>query len=301
MQGKGGIYYKTTSPVLATGIVELVNSLGGIAIPRKIDGSKYKLRDGTEKQGRALWDISIRINGGWCPFTLERKKRFWSNDRRGIRRNIVDIQRIGEAPCTCISVAASDGLFVTKDFIVTHNSQSIRTHSKALTFTQMEKDQSWLRPGLPDYILKFRKPGDNPIPVVGQITRDEWIDFADPTWPSDSDRALEWGAWSTWYGIKETDTLNTYESKEEQDEKHICPLQLGTIERCVRLWSNPGETILDPFSGIASTGVRSIELGRKYIGCELKTGWYSVGVNNLNTAVESLTPKQADMFGGEQC
>jgi DNA modification methylase len=178
---------------------------------------------------------------------------------------------------------------------------SIRTHSKALTMSQMHKDRSWLRPALPDYILKFRKPGDNPIPVVGGMTGDEWIDLANPTWPNEYDRATEWGAWSTWYGIRESDTLNTYVAKEERDERHIAPLQLGTIERCVRLWSNPGETILDPFSGIASTGVRSIELGRKYIGCELKTGWYSVGVNNLNTAVESLTPKQANMFGGEQC
>ena len=177
--------------------------------------------------------------------------------------------------------------------------QSIRSHSKALTMSQMHKDRSWLRPALPDYILKFRKPGENPVPVVDGMTGDEWIELANPTWPNEYDRCAEWGAWATWYGIRETDTLNTHVAREESDERHICPLQLGTIERCVRLWSNPGETTLDPFSGIASTGVRSIELGRKYIGCELKQGWYSVGVRNLDVAVDSLRSKQADLFGGQ--
>jgi hypothetical protein len=175
--------------------------------------------------------------------------------------------------------------------------QSIRTHSKALTMTQMKKDRSWLRPALPDYILKFRKPGDNPVPVIGGMTGDEWIDLANPTWPCEADRAADWGAWATWYGIRETDTLNVRIAREDKDEKHICPLQLGTIERCIKLWTNPGEVVLDPFSGIASTGVKAIELGRKYIGCELKEKWFRIGVDNLNTAVNN-TRTAVDLFEG---
>ncbi len=159
--------------------------------------------------------------------------------------------------------------------------QSIRTHSKGLTMTQMKKDRSWLRPALPDYILKFRKLGDNPSPVTGGMTGDEWIELANPTWPSDVDRCAEWGAWATWYGIKESDTLNVRAARDGKDERHICPLQLGTIERCIRLWSNEGETILDPFAGICSTGYKTIQLGRKFVGCELKKNYYLTGIQNL--------------------
>jgi len=168
--------------------------------------------------------------------------------------------------------------------------QSIRTHSKGLTMTQMKKDRSWLRPALPDYILKFRKPGDNPIPVCGNMTGDEWIELANPTWPNENDRASEWGAWATWYGIKESDTLNVRAARDNKDERHICPLQLGTIERCIKLWSNKGEIIFDPFMGIGSTGYRALELGRKFIGCELKPNYYRVAVDNI----KSISNKRAD-------
>lgn len=165
--------------------------------------------------------------------------------------------------------------------------QSIRTHSKGLTMTQMKKDRSWLRPALPDYILKFRKPGDNPVPVAGNMTGDEWIELANPTWPNDLDRCAEWGAYSTWYGIKESDTLNVAIARDNKDERHICPLQLGTIERCVRLWSNKGETVFSPFMGIGSEGYESIRLGRKFIGIELKKNYFDVAVRNL----EEITNK----------
>jgi len=161
--------------------------------------------------------------------------------------------------------------------------QSIRTHSKGLTMTQMKKDRSWLRPALPDYILKFRKPGDNPTPICGEMSGDEWIDLANPTWPTEDDRASDWGAWSTWYGIKESDTLNVQAARDGRDERHICPLQLGTIERCIRLWSNKGETIFDPFAGIGSTGYRALQLGRKSIGIELKKNYYQVNIRNLKS------------------
>ena len=164
--------------------------------------------------------------------------------------------------------------------------QSIRTHSKALTMSQLERDRTWNRPALPDYILKFRKPGENIVPVVGgDVSRDLWIEYANPTWPGyDGDRAADAGAFATWYGIRETETLNVVEARSEDDERHICPLQLGTIERCVRLWSNKGETVLTPFGGIGSEVYQSIRLGRKGIGIELKSTYWQVGVRNLKRA-----------------
>jgi DNA modification methylase len=147
--------------------------------------------------------------------------------------------------------------------------QAIRTHSKALLFTQLKKDASWLRPALADYILVFRKPGDNPVPVRPDLTNNEWIEWARPIW----------------YGIKETDTLNFKEARQNEDERHICPLQLGTIHRCIRLWSNEGETVCSPFAGVGSEGYEALRLGRQFVGCELKKSYFDVAVKNLQ-AVE---------------
>lgn len=173
--------------------------------------------------------------------------------------------------------------------------QSIRTHSKALTMSSMQRDRSWLRPALPDYILKFRKAGENAEPVKGGMTGDEWIELANPTWPNAFDRCAEWGAWATWYGIQESDTLQGWQAaRGNDDERHICPLQLGTIERCIRLWTNPGEVVLDPFGGIASTGDQALRLDRHFVGIELKPEYWQVGVRNLRNAEADMnTP---DLF-----
>lgn len=167
--------------------------------------------------------------------------------------------------------------------------QSIRTHAKGLTMTQMEKDRTWSRPALPDYILKFRKAGENAVPVNGgDITRDLWIEYANPTWPNEHDRCAESGAYATWYGIRESETLQAAPARHADDERHICPLQLPTIERCIKLWSNAGETVLDPFGGIASTGFEAVRLGRRFVGVELKPSYWKVGVQNLQQASASL-------------
>jgi DNA modification methylase len=149
--------------------------------------------------------------------------------------------------------------------------QAIRTHSKALLFVQLRKDASWLRPALADYILIFRKPGENPVPIQPDINNDDWIEWARPIW----------------YGIRESDTLNFREAREDKDDRHICPLQLGTIERCVRLWSNRGETVLSPFAGIGSEGFVAIRQGRKFIGCELKASYFKIACRNLTAANEA--------------
>jgi DNA modification methylase len=156
--------------------------------------------------------------------------------------------------------------------------QAIRTKAKALMFVQLHKDSSWSRPALADYILLFRKPGENAEPIQPDITNDEWIEWARPIW----------------YNISEGDTLQYTTARDAEDERHICPLQLGTIERCIRLWSKAGETVLDPFTGIGSTGHEAIRLGRRFVGCELKPSYWRIAVQNLE-AIEVQSRVQ-DMF-----
>lgn len=151
--------------------------------------------------------------------------------------------------------------------------QAIRTKSKGLLFVQMRKDSSWSRPAMADYILLFRKPGDNVVPIHPDISNDEWIHWARPIW----------------YGIRESDTLQVAEGRDDDDERHICPLQLGTIERCIRLWSNPGEMVLSPFAGIGSEGYEAIRLGRRFIGVELKPSYAALAARNLRTAEQKRT------------
>jgi DNA modification methylase len=96
---------------------------------------------------------------------------------------------------------------------------------------------------------------------------------------------IEW-ARPIWYGIRESETLNAAAARSEKDERHICPLQLETIERCVRLWSNPGELVFSPFAGIGSEGYVSLQHGRKFIGIELKREYYEAACRNLRGAVK---------------
>jgi len=152
--------------------------------------------------------------------------------------------------------------------------QAIRTKSKGLLFVQKERDRSWLRPAIADYILVFRKPGENMAPIVhDQITNDEWISWARPIW----------------YGINEYEVLNYIEAREQRDEKHIAALQLETIRRCVRLWSNPGELVLSPFAGIGSEGYVAVELGRRFVGIELKRSYYEAACRNIARAGARMT------------
>lgn len=146
--------------------------------------------------------------------------------------------------------------------------QAIRTHSKALLFKQLRKDASWLRPGLADFIEVFRAPGENAVPILPDISNEDWIKWAHPVW----------------YGIRESDTLNVAEARGLDDERHIVPLQLGVIERCVRLWSNPGETVLSPFAGIGSEGYEAVRLGRRFVGIELKEEYFQTALKNLRQA-----------------
>lgn len=167
--------------------------------------------------------------------------------------------------------------------------QAIRTKAKSLMFVTLDKDSSWLRPAMADYVLLFRKPGDNPTPVTpienGEMTREDWIEWARPVW----------------YDIKETNTLNVHAAREDRDERHICPLQLSLIERCIKLWSNPGETIFDPFGGIGSTGFEALRANRKTVLCELKPSYFNLLKKNIARAAQEGTHQisMAEMFGVE--
>lgn len=146
--------------------------------------------------------------------------------------------------------------------------QAIRTKAHALMFQTLHRDSSMTRPAMADFVLVFRKPGDNSTPIRGDVDNDTWIEWARPIW----------------YGIRETNTLNARTARESTDERHIAPLQLDLIERCVRLWSNCGELVLSPFAGIGSEGVVSIEQGRRFVGIELKASYWRDAVENLRDA-----------------
>lgn len=165
--------------------------------------------------------------------------------------------------------------------------QAIRIRAKGLAFQQLHKDSSWMRGALPDYILLFRKPGDNPVNIVPDIDNETWIEWAHPVWYSTSRDAER--------GIRETYTLNASEAREHDDDRHICPLALDLIERCVRLWSNPGELIFDPFAGLCSTGYVALQYERQFVGCELKHSYAESGIRNLNRAL--TTKNQLALFG----
>jgi DNA modification methylase len=151
--------------------------------------------------------------------------------------------------------------------------QAIRTKSHALLFVTKNRDSAMSRPALPDTLLIFRKPGDNAVPIKTDVSNDEWIQWARPIW----------------YSIKETNTLNARVARDDADERHICPLQLDLIERCVRLWSNPGETVLSPFAGIGSELYVAVQLGRRGLGIELKPSYWSTAVENLRS-LDAATP-----------
>lgn len=162
--------------------------------------------------------------------------------------------------------------------------QAIRTKAHCLMFQTLRRDSAANRPALADYLLIFKKPGDNEVAVTPDVTNEEWIEWAHPVW----------------WNIRESDTLNYQTAREEQDERHICPLQLGFIDRCVRLWSNPGETVLSPFAGIGSEGHQAVIRKRRFVGCELKPSYWHSAVLNLRKAeYEANMPSLFDSEVGQ--
>ena len=154
-----------------------------------------------------------------------------------------------------------------------------RTKALGLLHKTVRENASMSRQGIPDYLITMRAPGD-PVDRVKHDAKsypvDKWQRVASPVWMD----------------IDPNDTLQYRSAREHDDERHICPLQLEVIRRGIELWTNPGDTVLSPFAGIGSEGYVALELGRKYIGVELKESYYKQAVANLNAAHD-----QGDMFG----
>lgn len=170
--------------------------------------------------------------------------------------------------------------------------KAIRTKDQGLLFKSLARDASRMHMALADYLIQFRKPGENPEPIRagiseryhnedGWITAEEWIEWAAPVWYRASENYPG--------GIRETDVLNVAVARESADERHIAPLQLGVIERAVKLWSNPGDLILSPFAGIGSEGVGALRLNRRFTGIELKESYFKTAARNLRAAEGQLS------------
>jgi len=147
-----------------------------------------------------------------------------------------------------------------------------RTKALGLLHKQIKKDSSMSRQGIPDYLITVRKPGDNP----------ERIEHTNESFPV--------GVWQNyaspvWMDIRQSDTLQKKSARAEQDERHICPLQLEVIQRGIELWSNPNDIVFDPFGGIGSTPYVAIKMGRRAIACELKDSYYDQMVKNVESIV----------------
>lgn len=153
-----------------------------------------------------------------------------------------------------------------------------RTKALGLLHKQIRKDSSMSRQGLPDYVATFRKPGENPETIAHtyeQFPVDVWQRHASPVWMD----------------IRQSNTLQRKYAREEKDEKHICPLQLDLIERCIDLWTNPDDIVLDPFCGIGSVPYQAVLMGRRGLGVELKGTYYQQAVKNLTIAQQDASTK----------
>lgn len=159
-----------------------------------------------------------------------------------------------------------------------------RTKALGLLHKQLKKDSSMSRQGFPDYIITMRKPGENPEKITHTddgFPVNVWQKYASPVWMD----------------IKQSDTLQRKSARADKDERHICPLQLEVIKRCIELWTNPGDIVLDPFAGIGSTPYMALRMDRRALGIELKESYYIQAVNNCEVA---LTEPIIDDLEGEK-
>lgn len=158
-----------------------------------------------------------------------------------------------------------------------------RTKALGLLHKQLKKDSCLSRQGIPDYVVTMRKPGENP----------QRVSHTNKSFP-----VSKWQAWASpiWMDINPSDTLQFRSAREDKDERHICPLQLEVIRRALILWSNPRDFVLSPFAGIGSEGYVAIELGRRFLGMELKRSYYEQAYRNLQAAEQ----KACELFSGAQ-
>ena len=234
------------------------------------------------------------------------KDEFWEHYRFLIREQFRVLMpgRLVSVHCMNLPTSkARDGYIGLRDFrgeiirafqeegFIYHSEVSIwkdpvtamqRTKALGLLHKQIKKDACMSRQGIPDYLCTFRKPGDNQERVTN--TNDSfpvklWQNFADPHWDD----------------INPSDTMQYRSAREHNDERHICPLQLEVIRRAVKLWTNPGDTVWSPFAGIGSEGFVALEMGRKFIGSELKRSYYTQACRNLDRALSA----SVGLFAGQ--
>ena len=161
-----------------------------------------------------------------------------------------------------------------------------RTKALGLLYKQLKKDSCLSRQGIPDYLVTMRKPGDNP----------ERVTHTNETFP-----VKMWQRYASpiWMDINPNDTLQYRSAREEEDERHICPLQLPVIQRGIELWTNPDDIVLTPFMGIGSEAYMAVKLGRRAIGVELKDSYYRQAVKNVKSVLETAQMDMIQMIGRE--
>jgi hypothetical protein len=179
-----------------------------------------------------------------------------------------------------------------------------RTHALGLSHSQIVKDSAMCRHGIPDYLIAMRKPGINPEPVAHPAGFERWIGpedgepkqerKRDPKKNKYSHEVWQRYASPVWFDINPSDTLQKESAREDDDSRHICPLQLTVIRRVIELWSNPEDNVLSPFAGIGSEGYVSLQEGRRFVGIELKESYYRQACRNLASA--ERIDKQQEMF-----
>jgi DNA modification methylase len=152
-----------------------------------------------------------------------------------------------------------------------------RTKAIGLLHKQLKKDSALSRQGIADYLVTMRKNGVNEKPIENTnetFPVQAWQNYASPVWMD----------------IDPSDTLQYRSARDNDDERHICPLQLEVIRRAMKLWSTEGDTVLSPFMGIGSEGYIALQMGRKFIGTELKESYFNQAVKNLKSAQDDQTP-----------
>jgi hypothetical protein len=213
-----------------------------------------------------------------------------------------------QADCSTTGWIFHSEVCIWKDPVVAQQ----RTKSIRLLHKQIVKDSALSGMGLADYIVSFRKPGDNDEPVAGMfdtfhgegldISQDGYAAYVrgmnagQKPWPMEMWRSvLVWQRYASpvWTDIRQTRTLQYRGGRDQKDEQHISPLQLDVIERCVDLWSARGETVLTPFLGIGSEVFAAVDMGRKGIGFELKPSYFRQAVKNL---AQLDLPEEKRMF-----
>lgn len=254
--------------------------------------------------------LRITLNGRMCCIHLTQEPVFKGRDGFvGLRDFRGDI----------INAMEKSGWIYYSEVTIDKNPmlKASRTKESTLLFKTLSKDSAGSRPALADYVLVFKKPGENTNPIkagtherwnpkAGWITADEWCEWAAPVWyramPKEKSEHQPWqGSYPSRHqstdGISEGHVLRNFrDGKADQDEKHLCPLQLGVIERCIKLWSNPEDIVFSPFAGIGSEGYSALIFNRKFIGIELKESYWKLACKNLENALREKNDNSEELF-----